>query len=64
MQKTSFDAADFRSAGYGEFCPVDPRSNAEAWEQNRRVEFKIIATEDGPTGVEVACPAGRHLVPE
>ena len=53
-----------RSAGYGEFCPVDPRSNAEAWEQNRRVEFKIIATEDGPTGVEVACPAGRHLVPE
>ena len=52
-----------RSAGYGERCPVDPRSNAAAWDRNRRVEFKIIATEDGPTGVEVACPAGRSLIP-
>ncbi|MBX3273586.1 MAG: OmpA family protein [Sandaracinaceae bacterium] len=52
-----------RSAGYGERCPVDPRHNAEAWERNRRVEFKIIRTVDGPTGVEVACPAGRDLIP-
>jgi len=52
-----------RSAGYGERCPVDPRSNQEAWERNRRVEFKIIETDDGPTGVEVACPAGRDLIP-
>ena len=52
-----------RSAGYGERCPVDPRHNQEAWERNRRVEFKIIRTEDGPTGVEVACPAGRDLIP-
>ena len=52
-----------RSAGYGERCPVDPRSNQQAWERNRRVEFKILATEDGPTGVEVACPAGRDLIP-
>ncbi|MCB9593205.1 MAG: OmpA family protein [Sandaracinaceae bacterium] len=52
-----------RSAGYGERCPVDPRHNQEAWERNRRVEFKIIRTEDGPTGVEVACPAGRDLMP-
>ena len=53
-----------RSAGYGERCPVDPRHSAEAWEQNRRVEFKIIRTVDGPTGVEVACPAGRELIPD
>ena len=52
-----------RSAGYGERCPVDPRSNAAAWERNRRVEFKILQTDDGPTGVEVACPAGRDLMP-
>ena len=52
-----------RSGGYGERCPVDPRHNQEAWEANRRVEFKIIRTEDGPTGVEVACPAGRELIP-
>ncbi|MCB9634875.1 MAG: OmpA family protein [Sandaracinus sp.] len=53
-----------RSAGYGERCPVDPRSNQEAWERNRRVEFKILGTEDGPTGVEVVCPAGRDLMPQ
>ena len=52
-----------RSGGYGERCPLDPRHTAEAWDQNRRVEFKIIRTTDGPTGVEVACPAGRELIP-
>ncbi len=52
-----------RSAGYGERCPINPRSNQAAWDENRRVEFKIIRTEDGPTGVEVACPAGRELMP-
>jgi outer membrane protein OmpA-like peptidoglycan-associated protein len=52
-----------RSAGYGERCPEDPRHTMEAYETNRRVEFKIIATVDGPTGVEVACPAGRELIP-
>jgi OOP family OmpA-OmpF porin len=52
-----------RSAGYGERCPVDPKHNADAWEKNRRVEFKIIETDAGPTGVEVTCPRGRSLVP-
>ena len=52
-----------RSAGYGERCPVDPRSNKAAWEKNRRVEFKIIETEEGPTGVQVACPKGQSLIP-
>jgi OmpA-OmpF porin, OOP family len=51
-----------RSAGYGELCPVDPARNQAAWEKNRRVEFKIVRTEDGPTGVEIACPKARHLV--
>ncbi len=52
-----------RSAGYGERCPVDPKHDARAWEKNRRVEFKIIETDAGPTGVEVTCPRGRSLVP-
>lgn len=52
------------SAGYGEVCPLDQRSNAAAWEQNRRVVFKIISTENGPTGVELGCPAGRRYRPE
>ncbi len=58
------DAARLRSAGYGKRCPVDPAHNAPAWEKNRRVEFKIIRTDAGPTGVEVACPAGKELVPK
>jgi outer membrane protein OmpA-like peptidoglycan-associated protein len=58
------DLKRLRSAGYGERCPVDGRHNAEAWDKNRRVEFKIIKTDSGPTGVEVACPAGRDLVPK
>ena len=44
-----------RSKGYGEFCPEDPGHNEDAWEKNRRVEFKIVKTKDGPTGVELGC---------
>jgi outer membrane protein OmpA-like peptidoglycan-associated protein len=58
------DLNRLRSAGYGERCPVDPAHGAAAWDKNRRVEFKIIRTESGPTGVEVACPAGQSLVPK
>jgi OOP family OmpA-OmpF porin len=58
------DDQRIRSAGYGERCPVDSEHNGVAWEKNRRVEFKIIRTDQGETGVEVACPAGRELIPE
>jgi outer membrane protein OmpA-like peptidoglycan-associated protein len=58
------DLNRLRSAGYGERCPIDPAHNATAWDKNRRVEFKIIRTDAGPTGVEVACPAGQALVPQ
>ncbi|MFO0693468.1 MAG: OmpA family protein [Polyangiales bacterium] len=58
------DRPRVRSAGYGELCPVNPAHNRAAWEANRRVEFKIIETDAGPTGVEVACPAAQHLVPQ
>jgi outer membrane protein OmpA-like peptidoglycan-associated protein len=52
-----------RSKGYGEFCPEDPGHNEEAWEKNRRVEFKIVKTKDGPTGVELGCSnAANHGV--
>jgi OmpA-OmpF porin, OOP family len=57
------DRRTMRSAGYGERCPIDPSHNESAWEKNRRVEFKILETEDGPTGVEVVCPAGASLTP-
>jgi len=49
------EASRLRSKGYGEYCPVDEAHNEAAWEQNRRVEFKIVKTADGPTGVELGC---------
>lgn len=58
------DRTHMRSGGYGERCPIDPGHNEAAWEKNRRVEFKIIETDAGPTGVDVVCPAGRALVPK
>ena len=58
------DRRRMRSGGYGERCPIDPAHNEPAWEKNRRVEFKILETEEGPTGVDVVCPAGRPLMPK
>jgi len=46
-----------RSQGYGEYCPLDPEHNEVAYEKNRRVEFKIVRTADGPTGVDLGCDA-------
>jgi len=55
-----------RSKGYGEYCPEDPAHNEVAWETNRRVEFKIVKTKDGPTGVELGCAnaAAHNVHPE
>jgi outer membrane protein OmpA-like peptidoglycan-associated protein len=58
------DRRRMRSAGYGERCPIDAAHTEPAWEKNRRVEFKILETEEGPTGVEVVCPAGMQLMPK
>jgi OOP family OmpA-OmpF porin len=49
------DKSHLRSKGYGEYCPLEEGHNEAAWEQNRRVEFKIVKTADGPTGVELGC---------
>jgi OmpA-OmpF porin, OOP family len=49
-----------RSRGYGEFCPEDRGHDERAWEKNRRVEFKILKTTDGPTGVELGCDNATH----
>ena len=52
-----------RSKGYGEFCPEDPGHDEAAWEKNRRVEFKIVKQQSGPTGVELGCDnAAKHGV--
>jgi OmpA-OmpF porin, OOP family len=52
-----------RSKGYGEFCPLEDGHNEAAWEENRRVEFKIVKNKEGPTGVELGCAnASAHGV--
>jgi OOP family OmpA-OmpF porin len=53
-------ATRVRSQGYGEYCPLDPGHDAAAWEKNRRVEFKIVKTADGPTGVDLGCAAAEE----
>jgi outer membrane protein OmpA-like peptidoglycan-associated protein len=47
------------SQGYGEYCPLDDRSTPVAWDKNRRVEFKVVRTEEGETGVKRGCDAAR-----
>lgn len=37
------------AVGYGEEKPIDPKNNAAAWDQNRRVEFMILERD----GIEV-----------
>ncbi|AKT43984.1 OmpA family protein [Chondromyces crocatus] len=48
-----------RSMGYGEYCPLEAAHNAEAWEKNRRVEFKVVKSDKGDTGVELGCQLAR-----
>jgi OmpA-OmpF porin, OOP family len=48
------------SQGYGEYCPLEDASNPAAWEKNRRVEFKVVKTESGPTHVKRGCEAARE----
>jgi outer membrane protein OmpA-like peptidoglycan-associated protein len=63
LVERGLDASHLRGKGYGEFCPLDPGHGEAAWEQNRRVEFKIVKTQDGPTGVELGCAnAAQHGV--
>lgn len=55
------DKSRVRAKGFGEYCALDnpdgtaTQHNEAAWEKNRRVEFKIVKTKDGPTGVELGC---------
>ncbi len=63
LTQRGVDRKTLRAKGYGEFCPEDPAHNETAWETNRRVEFKIVKTKEGPTGVELGCEnASQHGV--
>ena len=49
------DAKKLRAKGYGQYCPVDPGTTPEAYEHNRRVEFKILKMNGKPTGAALGC---------
>jgi OmpA-OmpF porin, OOP family len=53
------------SQGYGEYCPLETESTPAAWDKNRRVEFKIVKTDEGVTDVERGCEraTGRGVSP-
>jgi len=55
MEKRGVARTKLQTKGYGEYCPEDPGHNEAAWEKNRRVEFKIVRTAEGPTGVSLGC---------
>lgn len=59
LQQRGISTRRLVSQGYGEFCPIDSASNPVAWEKNRRVDFKIVKTEEGNTGVSRGCDAAR-----
>ncbi len=45
------------SQGYGEYCPLDPRSTQEAFDKNRRVEFKVVRVNGSEAqGADRGCP--------
>jgi OOP family OmpA-OmpF porin len=59
LQQRGVAAKRLVSQGYGEYCPLDAASNPAAWEKNRRVEFKIVKTDEGNTGVARGCEAAK-----
>ena len=59
MVQRGLDRTRLVSQGYGEYCPVDTAHGPKAWDKNRRVEFKVVKTEDGVTGVDRGCPGAR-----
>jgi OmpA-OmpF porin, OOP family len=50
------DKSRLVSQGYGEYCPLDKEHNPKAWAENRRVEFKIVKTDEGLTDAARGCP--------
>jgi outer membrane protein OmpA-like peptidoglycan-associated protein len=53
--RRQIEPARLRSMGFGPYCPNDEGHDEAAWDKNRRVEFKIVRKEDGPTGAVLGC---------
>jgi len=60
LVKKGIDGKRLRSMGYGEYCPVRLGSTEADYEENRRVDFKVLKFDGEPTGVETGCPRARR----
>jgi OmpA-OmpF porin, OOP family len=47
------------SQGYGEYCPLEDGHTPAAWEKNRRVEFKVVKTDEGMSDAERGCERAK-----
>jgi OOP family OmpA-OmpF porin len=54
--KKGVAAKRLRSMGYGEYCPIKLGHSEEDWDENRRVDVKVLKMNGKPTGVETGCP--------
>jgi hypothetical protein len=58
VNKFKMDPNRFAAAGMGWDVPADP-NDPDNQAKNRRVEFKVLKTQDGATGVELGCKRAR-----
>jgi outer membrane protein OmpA-like peptidoglycan-associated protein len=60
------DGKILSAAGYGETCPMNFGTSAGAFSKNKRIEFKLLETDKGCTGIEFVCreAVDLGLVPE
>ena len=48
-----------RAKGFGEYCPVDPAHDEQAWAKNRRVAFRIAKYDDQKDYEELGCAEAK-----
>ena len=54
------EADRLEAVGFGEERPMSSNRTASGRRKNRRVEFKIVRTQKGPTNVELGCPLAKQ----
>ncbi len=60
LESRGIESKRLVSQGYGEYCPLEVGYSPKAWDKNRRVEFKVVKTDDGMTNVARGCEAARN----
>lgn len=61
LTERGIDRQRLRAMGFGPYCPIDPGTSAASLEKNRRVEFKIVRTTNGPTSITLGCDKARLM---